>query len=155
MKWLKSTTQKSYMLDGHLIPQCITKDNDYLSLTDAAYDTFLQNCPVIKSLIKSGAILVTDKEPQTASQQVSHLTTERAQLLQQITNLQIALNVSQKNQGNVAELDAARTTIAELQASVRNLEDEVALQKQRNEELTKEAQEKIDALEAQLSSEDE
>jgi hypothetical protein len=86
MRYLKSTTQKSYMLNGKKIPQCVTKDNEWLTLNDSAYAEFAK-VSVVASLIKSGAIIVTDKEPTTPTKQVSQLTQTNAKQAMEITTL--------------------------------------------------------------------
>lgn len=121
MKYLKSTTQKSYMLNGHKVPQCVTKDNEWLTLNDAAYAEF-SKVSVVASLIKSGAILVTDKEPTTPTKQVSQLTQVNAQQAMQITELheQVAsLKKQLEGTTNSAEVESLKA----------------ALEKQREEDL--------------------
>ena len=121
MRYLKSTTQKSYMLNGKKIPQCVTKDNEWLTLNDAAYADF-SKVSVVASLIKSGAIIVTDKEPTTPTKQVSQLTQVNAQQAMQITELheQVAsLKKQLEGTTNSAEVDSLKA----------------ALEKQREEDL--------------------
>lgn len=121
MKYLKSTTQKSYMLNGRKVPQCVTKDNEWLTLNDAAYAEF-SKVSVVASLIKSGAIIVTDKEPTTPTKQVSQLTQVNAQQAMQITELheQVAsLKKQLEGTTNSAEVDSLKA----------------ALEKQREEDL--------------------
>jgi hypothetical protein len=74
------------MLNGKKIPQCVTKDNEWLTLNDAAYADF-SKVSVVASLIKSGAIIVTDKEPTSPTKQVSQLTQVNAQQAMEITEL--------------------------------------------------------------------
>lgn len=113
MKYLKSTTQKSYMLNGHKIPQCVTKDNEWLTLNDAAYSDF-SKVSVVASLIKSGAIIVTDKEPTTPTKQVSQLTQVNAQQAMQITELheQVAdLKKQLEGASNSAEVESLKAAL--------------------------------------------
>lgn len=87
MKWMKSTTQKTYQFMGLTVPQCVTKDNKFLPLTDDKYNDLMKN-NVVKSLINNGAILVTDTEPLTPTTQVSALTKEKADLIRRNTELE-------------------------------------------------------------------
>jgi predicted RNase H-like nuclease (RuvC/YqgF family) len=121
MRYLKSTTQKSYMLNGKKIPQCVTKDNEWLTLNDSAYAEFAK-VSVVASLIKSGAIIVTDKEPTTPTKQVSQLTQANAKQAMEITTLHEEIAELKKQlagSANSAEVDSLK----------------VALEKQREEDL--------------------
>lgn len=133
MKWLKSTTQKSYLINGKKIPQCVTPNNDYLALSDSAFVEFKKN-KVIASLIEGGSILVTDVEPQSPTQQASSLTKEKALLIRENTELKEKLKKAQDNSAVQVELD---TTKAELEAL-----------KEKYAQLEKEANEKIATLQA-------
>ena len=105
MRWLKSTTQKSWVLGAagkqFIVPQCDTRDNKWLVMEE---DDFAQlmNQPVVKSLVKAGAITVLDKEP--------------AEIKNSVPNLQVA-NTTLK-----AELDMIRTERDALKMRVQELE---------------------------------
>lgn len=118
MRYLKSTTQKSYMLNGKKIPQCVTKDNEWLALNDSAYAEF-SKVSVVASLIKSGAIIVTDKEPTTPTKQVSQLTQVNAQQAMEITTLheEIAgLKKQLADSANSAEVDTLKAALEKQRA---------------------------------------
>ena len=118
MRYLKSTTQKSYMLNGKKIPQCVTKDNEWLTLNDSAYAEFAK-VSVVASLIKSGAIIVTDKEPTTPTKQVSQLTQVNAQQAMEITTLheEIAdLKKQLAGSANSAEVDSLKAALEKQRA---------------------------------------
>ena len=118
MRYLKSTTQKSYMLNGKKIPQCVTKDNEWLTLNDSAYAEFVK-VSVVASLIKSGAIIVTDKEPTTPTKQVSQLTQVNAQQAMEITTLheEIAdLKKQLAGSANSAEVDSLKAALEKQRA---------------------------------------
>ena len=118
MRYLKSTTQKSYMLNGKKIPQCVTKDNEWLTLNDTAYAEFTK-VSVVASLIKSGAIIVTDKEPTTPTKQVSQLTQVNAQQAMEITTLheEIAgLKKQLAGSANSAEVDSLKAALEKQRA---------------------------------------
>lgn len=121
MKWLKSTTQKTWTVNGKLIPACVTSNNDYLVLQDEEYSGIVQ-VPVIKSLIKAGGILVLSEEPAELKNSVSALQGNNAALTARITQLEEQLknqsttdiNVDAIKEEAVKELKAE--AIAELQA---------------------------------------
>lgn len=122
-RWIKSTTQKSYLFSGRKIPQAITKDNEYLHLSDSEFAKLTEN-PVVGSLIKAGAIFVTEQEPTSPTQQVSAMTNQVAQLTLENTKLQ----------EKVAELEskaAARDSGTEVAVAVakQKAEDEAAIEK--------------------------
>lgn len=87
MKWLKSTTQKTWTVNGKVIPACVTPHNDYLRMDEAEF-TAISGTPVIKSLISAGAILVLSEEPAELKNSVSSLQGSNAALTAQITQLQ-------------------------------------------------------------------
>lgn len=87
MKWLKSTTQKAYQYNGKTIPPCVTKNNAFLGVTNDEFNE-MNKSAVIKALIGAGAIMVTDVEPSTPTQQVSSLTKEKADLIRKNTELE-------------------------------------------------------------------
>lgn len=62
MKYLKSTSQKAYTVNGKVIPACITPGNKTLEVDDSEWFQ-ISTQPVIASLIKSGDILVMDEDP--------------------------------------------------------------------------------------------
>lgn len=118
MRYLKSTTQKSYMLNGKKIPQCVTKDNEWLTLNDSAYAEF-SKVSVVASLIKSGAIIVTDKEPTTPTKQVSQLTQVNAQQAMEITTLHEEITDLKKQlagSANSAEVDSLKAALEKQRA---------------------------------------
>lgn len=86
MKYLKSTTQKSYLFSGRYIPSCVTKDNDVLSVSDDDFRKMQKN-PVIASLINAGAIIAMDKAPTTPTQQAKQLTNKVAAMTLENTTL--------------------------------------------------------------------
>lgn len=142
MKWLKSTTQKSYIIEGKKIPQCITPNNDYLALSDEGYNNFIKNA-VIKSLVNGGAILVTDIEPQSPTQQASTLTKEKAMLIRENTELKEKLKAAEDNSAAKVELETTKAELASLQKKYTALEKKYA-------ELEKEAKDTIEELQGQL-----
>ena len=132
MKWLKSTTQKTWYAKGKKIPQCITPNNEYLQLEDSDY-VELSKMPVIASLIKAGGILVLSEEPAELKNSVEALQGDKAALVAKNTELEARIKELEAKASStetvdveaikaeaVAELKAE--AIAELQAK----EDEIA-----------------------------
>ena len=144
MKYLKSTTQKTYTFSGQHIPACVTKDNEVLALNDPAYKEFTKSA-VVKALISSGAIIVLDKAPESANQQVKTLTNKTAELSMENTKLheEIAeLKRQLTDSGNNAEVASLKAALA------KQVEDDTAEIKALQE--AKDA--RIAELEAQLAA---
>lgn len=87
MKWLKSTTQKAWTVEGLVIPACVTPRNSYLAIEDDVFGK-ISAIPVIKSLIAANGILVLSEEPAELKNSVSALQGNNAALTAQITQLQ-------------------------------------------------------------------
>ncbi|MBO5750599.1 MAG: hypothetical protein J6Q48_02375 [Bacteroidaceae bacterium] len=133
MKWLKSSTQKSWVVSvggkQAVIPQCETPDNKWLSLSDSEWIE-VSSTPVIASLIKAGGIIKLDEEP--------------AELKNSIPALQVS------NTHLQAELDIAKARILELEDQLKNasgvdIETIKAEVRQQCEEEKKKALEELDA----------
>lgn len=141
MKWLKSTTMKSYSLAGKVVPQCVTSDNKWLALSDSDYAAFAKNA-VIASLINAGAILVTETEPSSPTQQVSKLTNEMAHLIRENTELKEKLKAAEDGSAVQAELDSTKAELEAMTAKYNALEKEaketIANLKKQLKEATKE-----------------
>ena len=103
MKWLKSTTQKTWTVgienQQYLIPANETPDNRWLRVDEVEYSK-LAASPVIASLIKAGGIMVLDQEPAELRNTVPQL---------QVTNTQLT-----------AELEVAKARIVELEGQLKD-----------------------------------
>ena len=125
MRWMKSTTQKVWVAEGHRIPACITPKNDYCIVDEDDYAKIVAN-PIFKSLIAQGSILVLDKEPAELKNSLDGLQSSNAVLQARNTELEARIkeleagsdkepvNVEAIKEEAVAELKAE--AIAELQA---------------------------------------
>lgn len=142
-KWLKSTTQKTYLFEGNKIPAAVTKDNEYLQLSDGAYTDLVKN-KVVASLLKAGAIFVTDKAPSSPNAQVNSLSSKNAQLILENTKLQEQLAEAQKKLESASTGSDEETVKAAVAAQ--KAEDEAAVQK-----IVDEKDARIAELEAQLA----
>lgn len=131
MVWLKSTTQKEWVINGKIIPRCMTKDNQYLNLSDTEYNNLL-SIPVFNSLVRASAILVLHQEPAEIRNNIQNLNASNAELVARNTELQ--------------------TRVAELEKKVRPAVDVEKIKEEAvaslKEEAVKELQEKQDALDA-------
>ena len=134
MYYIKSTTQKTYSVLGKIIPACVTANNEYLQV-DSEFVTKMKSMPVIKSLIKSGGIFITDEEPAELKNSLEGLTTSNAALMARNTELQEQIKAL--NSKLTADVNSAEA----LEAAHKETEDLKA-------EAVKELQEKQDALDA-------
>lgn len=143
MKWLKSTTQKSWVASCNnkqiIIPQNETADNRWLSLGDDEFAE-VSSLPVIASLIKAGGIMVLDQEPEELKNSIPAL---------QVSNTQLK-----------AELDAAKERITTLEAQLKDtnsidieaIRDEVRRQCEvEKQQALEEARQKYQQLEAEAT----
>lgn len=125
MRWMKSTTQKVWVAEGHRIPACVTPKNDYCIVDEDAYAKIVAN-PIFKSLIAQGSILVLDKEPAELKNSLDGLQSSNAVLQARNTELEARIKELEAGDGKepvdveaikeaaVAELKAE--AIAELQS---------------------------------------
>lgn len=135
MKWLKSTTQKTWYANGKKIPQCITPNNEYLQLEDADYAA-LEKMPVIASLIHAGGILVLSEEPAELKNSVEVLQGDKAALVAKNTELEarvkeLEAQASQAGDAAPVDVDAIKEeAVAELKAEavaeLQKKDDEIA-----------------------------
>lgn len=131
MKYLKSTTQKAYTVNGKVIPACMTPGNKTLVVDDSEWFQISAQ-PVIASLIKAGDILVMDEDPNVredteARNQVAELKAQNTLLTEKLKQLEQQSGRKSTEAGD-----------AELQALAKKNEELTKT----NEELTK-ANEKL------------
>ena len=92
MKYLKSTNQRAYTVNGKVIPACITPGNKTLAVDDSEWFQ-ISTQPVIASLIKAGDILVMDEDPNVkedteARNQVAELKAQNTLLTEKLKQLE-------------------------------------------------------------------
>lgn len=95
-RWLKSTTQKAYTVQGKIIPPCVTSDNRWLKITESEYSA-MKAMPVISSLIKAGGILVSIKEPEELKNSIEGLKGSNAELIAINTQLEEKIKLLESN----------------------------------------------------------
>ena len=145
MKWLKSTTQKTWTVNGKIIPACITSHNDYLIIDDSTY-TEISKIPVIKSLIKAGGILVLGEEPTELKNSVDALQGNNAALTAQVTQLQEQLKAKEAELKVASSKKSTKVDIEKIKE-----EAQAEIKAQAIAEL-EEKEARIKELEAQLAS---
>ena len=118
MRWLKSTTQKSWVLGvgskQFVVPQNESSDHRWLTMEEEDFASAISQ-PVVNSLVKSGAILVLDKEP--------------AEIRNSLPNLQVTNTALKAELETVtAERDALKARVQELEQGTTgvDLEAEIA-----------------------------
>lgn len=123
-RWLKSTTQKAYTVQGKIIPPCVTSDNRWLKITESEYSA-MKAMPVISSLIKAGGILVSIKEPEELKNSIEGLKGSNAELIAINTQLEEKIKVLESN--GSADVEAIRAQAQkELQDKQQALDDALA-----------------------------
>jgi len=130
MKWLKSTTDKSYTAQGKIIPSSTSAP---LAVSDTVFES-ITSMKVIASLIKTGGIIVLDKysDPQVDSKdqrKLQQLQTENTRLVDKIRELE-ASQPSAEVVEKAAQFDELKTeaeqTIAAKDAEIEKLKAELA-----------------------------
>lgn len=135
-KWLKSTTQKSWIAscDGKqfVIPPSETSDNRWLHVGDDEF-AGITSLPVISSLIKAGGILVLNEEPAELKNSIPAL---------QVTNTHLQ-----------AELDTAKARITQLEAQLKDTSsiDIEAVKADVRQQCEREKQAALEELDAKAS----
>lgn len=139
MRWLKSTTQKQWVINGMIVPKCITKDNPYLTVEDTEYNKMLSN-PVFASLVRAGDVLVLTREPAELQNDVATVNTTNASL-------------RAKNEELTKELEDTKKSVAsEVEKQVASFkEDAIAELRAKQDELEK-AQAELKELKARMKS---
>lgn len=107
MKWLKSTTQKAWTVQGKVIPPCVTPDNRYLVIEDSEYAT-ISKFAVVASLIKAGDIIVLSTEPAELKNSVESLQGDKASLMAEVTRLQEQLKAQEKKLAVTSSIDVEK-----------------------------------------------
>lgn len=130
MKWLKSTTDKSYTAQGKTIPASASAP---LAVNDSVFEQ-ITSMKVIASLIKTGGIIVLDRynEPQANSSEqkkLQQLHVENARLAGEIAKLKKA-QPSEEVVQKAEQFDELKTeaeqTIAAKDAEIERLKAELA-----------------------------
>lgn len=133
MKWLKSTSQKTWTIAGKIVPACVTPHNDYLCLKDEEYHAIAKR-PVVASLIKNACILVLDQEPAELKNSVEALQGSNAELQAKITQQEEEIKQLKAGTPDVAAI--REEAQAEIKAeAVKELQEKQTLIDQQAEEI--------------------
>jgi predicted transcriptional regulator len=139
MRWLKSTTQKTWTIKGKTVPKCVTPHNDYLAVSDTEYNDFLK-VPVFASLVKANGILVLTSEPAELKNSVEGLNLTNAKLVAQNTELQERIK---QVEGDVDK---------RVEEQVAEFKDQAIAELQEKQDALEKAQAEIKKLKAQLKA---
>ena len=126
MKWLKSTTDKSYTAQGKIIPPA---NSAPLAVNESVFEQ-ITSMKVIASLIKTGGIIVLDKysDPQANSSEqkkLQNLQLENTKLNDRIRELESQAQPDPEIEKKAAQFDElkaeAEKTIADKDAEIEKL----------------------------------
>lgn len=118
MKWLKSTTQKSWVASCKgkqvIIPPCETPDNKWLKAEEDEYAE-IAAIPVIASLVKAGGIMVLNEEPAELRNSVPALQITNTQLEAENATLRARVNEleGQLKDANNIDIEAIKAAAVE------------------------------------------
>lgn len=144
MKYIKSTSAKAYTISGKTIPP--NTSIKWLVLDNELYTQVTSN-PVIKSLIKAEAVIVTDKEPTELASTPDALIGKTQKLT--LLNGELEAEIVRLK----AQIEAAvPTDVADVKAENEELKSSNEALKVQLAELDKTATEQIESLKAQVES---
>lgn len=128
MKYLKSSTNKAYVIQGRTVPPLVNKGNQWLSVTDDEYIS-IKKIAAVGSLIDAGAIIVRDKSPQHTNTAVTENVGLKEELQQSQTALKEATAAREASEAQFRALKAeAEQTLAEKEAEIAKLKEQLAAQ---------------------------
>lgn len=81
MKWLRTTSSREYIIRGKKVPNSLS--GGYLEVEDSDY-MFMCESPVLKSLVKTGGIIVHDRKPSDIKMSNEELIRENEKLKAQL-----------------------------------------------------------------------
>lgn len=122
MKYVRSTSAKSYYANGVTIPKGTGKD--YAVLDDGKWDE-LSKIPVIASLVKSGGIQALNKQPDELANSPVYLNNTLAELKRQNTILSEKLRKTADIDVEKVKADAVKELKAEAIHEIQNKQAEL------------------------------
>lgn len=127
MKYLKSATNKTYIIDGKIVPSAVNRGNKWLGISDEEYIAVMKKAAV-KSLVEAGAILVRDKAP--ASMTVDTTTAAASQEL-----VAARAQIQEEQERFNALKNEAETALATKDEQIRALQEQLkAMQEEEDDE---------------------
>lgn len=128
MKYLKSSTNKAYVIQGRTVPPLVNKGNQWLSVTDDEY-IIIKKIAAVGSLIDAGAIIVRDKSPQHANMTVTENAGLKEELQQSQTALKEATAAREASEARFRALKSeAEQALAEKDAEIAKLKEQLTAQ---------------------------
>jgi len=101
-KWLRTTSSRSYVFGGKVIPNSLS--GDYLELTDDDYLKMSDN-PVLKSLVKTGGVVVHSRKPADVKVSNEELLRENEKLRAELKAAKAPVQDTEYVTGDVKEDD--------------------------------------------------
>jgi uncharacterized protein YdcH (DUF465 family) len=142
MKWLKSTTQKAWVVSCKgrqaIIPPCETPDNRWLKVGDDEYAEIIA-APVIASLLKAGGIMKLDEEPAELKNSVPALQVTNTQLQAENETLKARIKELEGQLQNATNIDIEAIKADAVAAVKAEMEQALTQEKQKYAELESEA----------------
>lgn len=93
MKWLRTTSSREYIIRGKKVPSSLS--GEYLEVEDSEYMVMCES-PVLKSLVKTGGIIVHNRKP-------SDMKMSNEELLRENEKLKAQLAAAKKDEAPVVE----------------------------------------------------
>ena len=117
MKWLRSTTQNTYTVEGRIIPAFTAAP---LAVSDAVYDKIISSS-VIKSLIRNGCIIVMESytDPNSAGASANTITELRAENTTLRSDLAAVKDERDRLLKDSGDIEAKNAEIAELKKQLK------------------------------------
>ena len=81
MKWLRTTSSREYIIRGKKVPNSLS--GEYLEVEDSEYMVMYES-PVLKSLVKTGGIIVHNRKPSDMKMSNEELLRENEKLKAQL-----------------------------------------------------------------------
>lgn len=81
MKWLRTTSSREYIIRGKKVPSSLS--GEYLEVEDSEYMVMCES-PVLKSLVKTGGIIVHNRKPSDMKMSNEELLRENEKLKAQL-----------------------------------------------------------------------
>lgn len=141
-KWVRSTTMKSWNVRGKVIPA--SSSSDWLKLLDSEF-VELEKSPTFKAYVKSGEVIVVDKEPQNTNanvlNQMGKLREENRKLSQELDDLKKKnknlSNFTPRQDDSAQELEEAKKALETAKEELETAKRQIAGLKGQITKLTK------------------
>ena len=143
MKFYKSTSSRSYSVNGLVIP---ANNNPHWLTVSNDKATELERVAVVKGLIKAGSILVTDKEPAELARTPGKLLNTNNQLATENATLKAEIEKLKAEKDAVLQGNEAAQALEAAQKEAEDLKHQLEEQQKQYDALKAEAEETIASL---------